>query len=238
MKKKSILRRLFLISLVMISCQLIAGNVKIVKTGVQSVNYDLEGMYVSANVQVELADVKEGECACFIFMNNGHWKDSNLSLDELSELCQKICVGHAFIPETHSSSTQEIEIEIPFAKEYLSGTDSVLYLKAYVVSGKTKSIIAEGDLIKYTPDVSAIRSDMMESAFGIASSIFGAILGAGASGGRGQIPEGHEACSRCRGTGECQACNGSGWVGDDHCPTCYGTKECQLCGGKGYRSGF
>ena len=238
MKKISIMRRLFFISLVMMSCQLFAGNVKIIKTEAQSIQCDLEGMYVLANVQIQLTDIDEGECACFLFMNNGKWEHSNLTPMDLSELSEKICVGNSFLPETHSSSIEDIEIEVPFAKEYLTGNDSAFYLKAYVVSKKTKSIVAEGEMIRYMPDMATTRSEMMESALDFATSIFGAILGAGGSGDSKQIPEGSTQCFKCGGSGQCQTCNGSGWVGDDHCPTCHCTKECQVCGGKGYRSGL
>lgn len=63
--------------------------------------------------------------------------------------------------------------------------------------------------------------------------------GANTSAGKRSVYDGKEGrcepmeCDLCRGTGECEACMGSGAVGAYTCTVCEGTGECPNCDGSG-----
>ena len=45
-------------------------------------------------------------------------------------------------------------------------------------------------------------------------------------------------CVSCKGSGRCNWCKGSGYVGGKKCTWCHGNGICSICNGKGYKTSY
>lgn len=231
------MKRMLLSFVMMTMVGIVQGQVaKVIKTEVKGIDWGFDGMSVNVNVKMQLANVRNEECVCLLLLNNARWNEANMTFEKLRTLNESLCFGGVELPAINASTMKTFGVDVLLEKEYLTGEGSSLYLKAYVLNKRTQKILAEGQTIKYDPDVSALRKEAMGSAIDFATSIFGAILGGGSS--TKDIPEGCSVCSYCRGDGKCSTCSGTGKTSSGVCSSCGGNEYCKFCGGKGYTSGW
>ena len=224
---------LFLFTAILFVTTVWAGKAKVVKTEPTGIDFDLQDMYVTVNVKLQAANIAEDQCGLIVLMNNARWNDTNLSFQKFVELCKKTCFGDADLEAVGAVTTSNIPIVIPIERNLMTGKSETLYLKAYVVDADNEAIIAQGELVEYTPDKEALRQQMIQRSANIAGSLMGAIMSAGGSGGDGSVPDGCKQCSSCGGSGKCRQCMGKGVAYDEKCSWCHdGT--CLSCHGKGY----
>mgnify|MGYP007101837488 CR=1 FL=1 len=205
-----------------------AGNVKIVNTQPAGVDFDFNGMTVAVDVQLQMSNIGTDECGLLVLVKNERWNDANLTFKQLGDLCEKMCVGDAELDGAGTSTTTSVPIVVPIERQFMTGKTDTMYMKAYVVNIKQKTIMAKGELVKYHPDTEQTRQQMVGKATNIAAGIAGSLMSSMSSGGR-SIPDGYKACSSCSGTGKCSSCGGRG----NDCSSC-NHGECRTCNGKGY----
>lgn len=190
-----------------------AGNVKVLKTEYTGADFNLNGAYVTVNVQLLASNVATEECACFVLVKNGLWDGKDMTITKLSKLCKTMCVGEAELEPVSVSKTLDIPIAIPLEREYMTGQDTVLYMKTFVVDFNKKAIVAQGEMIRFNPDTQETREQIYSRAGQIAGSLFGGLLSNSRSDdssyktcpscqGRGYIQNPDHLCSRCDGKGK------------------------------------
>lgn len=197
----------------------LAGNVKIVKTEYTGADFDFSGAYVTVNVKLQASNVAEGECGCFVLLKNERWDGENMTISKLSKLCDALCVGDAELEPVAASKTVDVPISIMLEQSRMTGNDTVLYMKTFVVDFNKKAIIAQGEMIRFNPDTQETRAQMIGKAAEIAGGLFGALLSSGSD---KNIPDGYKKCEACEGKGyergtsyKCEECNGKGYVEKD-----------------------
>lgn len=197
----------------------LAGNVKVVKTEYTGADFDFSGAYVTVNVKLQASNVAEGECGCFVLLKNERWDGENMTISKLSKLCDALCVGDAELEPVAASKTVDVPINIMLEQNRMTGNDTVLYMKTFVVDFNKKAIIAQGEMIRFNPDTQETRAQMIGKAAEIAGGLFGALLSSGSD---KNIPDGYKKCEACEGKGyergtsyKCEECNGKGYVEKD-----------------------
>lgn len=197
----------------------LAGNVKVVKTEYTGADFDFSGAYVTVNVKLQASNVAEGECGCFVLLKNERWDGENMTISKLSKLCDALCVGDAELEPVAASKTVDVPINIMLEQNRMTGNDTVLYMKTFIVDFNKKAIIAQGEMIRFSPDTQETRAQMIGKAAEIAGGLFGALLSSGSD---KDIPDGYKKCEACEGKGyergtsfKCEDCNGKGYVEKD-----------------------
>lgn len=197
----------------------LAGNVKIVKTEYTGADFDFSGAYVTVNVKLQASNVAEGECGCFVLLKNERWDGENMTINKLSKLCDALCVGDAELEPVATSKIIDVPIDIMLERNRMTGNDTVLYMKTFIVDFNKKAIIAQGEMIRFSPDTQETRAQMIGKAAEIAGGLFGALLSSGSD---KDIPDGYKKCEACEGKGyergtsfKCENCNGKGYVEKD-----------------------
>jgi hypothetical protein len=207
----------------------LAGNVKVLKTEYTGADYNLSGPLVTVNVKLQASNVASEECACFVLLKNDKWDDSNMTIPKLSKLCKQMCVGEAELSPVSSTKTIDVPIEIALERQHMTGKDTLFYMKTFVVDFTKEAIIAQGEMIKFSPNTEEARNQMYSRAGEMAGSLLGALF-SGAGGGGSNIPEGYKKCNECDGKGvywlrnsdgtndrqvNCRECRGKGYVEKD-----------------------
>lgn len=211
------------------SMTMMGANVKVLKTQPQAVDFDLMGMYVTVAVQLQLSGIGKEECACVVLMNNDKWNDQNITFQRLVERIESMCVGDTLLNAVKGPATTTLPVIVPIEKQYLTGKDSALYLKAYVVDVKRQNVIAQGQTVRYVPDRQATSNQMIHKAAGIAGKMFGAISGL-TNGFSSALDE----CPDCHGLGTCYYCRDKQSDPDFYCVNCNGKGRCVKCNGTGH----
>jgi hypothetical protein len=221
----------FLITTLLFACiSMMGANVKVLKLQPQGVDFDLQGMYVTVKVQLQLSNVGDEECGCLVLMNNGKWNDQNLTFESLIDKVETMCAGDTLLNATKGPVTATFPMEVPIEREYMTGKDSALYFKAYIVDVKQQRIIAQGQMVRYVPDQQAMKQQMIKSAANIAGGMLGAIFGAGS----GSSSKKDDVCPDCKGDGKCATCRGTKIDTGQLCTRCSVEGNCLKCGGTGH----
>lgn len=211
----------------------LAGEVRVLQTEAVDITFDWNSnLYVQMNVKLQVANTSSEECAVIMVMDNLRWPET-ITINQLVDLIDTRCYEEAFVPIVNGRGQRTVEIVIPLEQKKLSGKGATLYAKAYVFNLKTEKIVSQGTMIEFTPNYEAIREEMMNAALGVAGSLLEGLFGGG-GGSKKDLPKNAETCYRCDGTGECQACNGTGGNYDATCSACHGSGRCSKCDGTGY----
>lgn len=224
MNKKCLFIALFLLACMAVG----AAEVKVLKTTPGELSSDMQGMYANVELQLQVSNVGEEECVCVMLLNNGKWKDDGMTMQRLVDMAEGMCFGDAPIDATNGTTTVTLPVVIPIEKQYMTGNDSALYVKAYIMNVRQKTIVTQGQMVKFVPDRNAMKQQMMQAASGFALDIVGNML---SSSGSKALPEGTKTCPKCQGDGICHKCRR---IPEEmkNCSCSYGT--CMECGGKGY----
>lgn len=205
-----------------------SSNIKIVVKGIST---SLTDVNVDTNIQFSLPDIDKDNCACFILMTNGMWKE-DLSIEEFAQLSRILCHKEFDLSNIlNDNKSGSAEVSLPLLRRGLVGKDSLLYLRAYIINAKSLQVVAKGDFTKFNPGsvLSASHAKGIESSLnttmqgmlleGIVNSLFDDSSSSSSSD--------HE-CSVCGNSNICMACYGY-WDDSDerrNCSHCRGSGRC------------
>ena len=209
-----------------------AGNVKVKKTEVNSFGMDASGVFINAEVTLQVNQIANEKWALVVLMDNNQWSD-DISGAQLSALATKVCYAEKVIP-ANTRGEKTFTVSIPLDEHRLTGRNKELYIKAYVVN-LTKSLVADqGTFLPYTPKAQHMQRQLMretmETLAAAGATLKALGIGTSKSGGSGKGTR----CHYCEGSGKCHYCNGSGKNSNgDNC-MCGGLGKCGYCNGSGY----
>lgn len=126
-----------------------------------------------------------------------------------------------------NTGTGVVEVEVPFstfptkAKEF--------NYACMIIDDDTMDTVADEGPFSFTEiDMKQLLS---QKAMNQAMDFLDFLLGSGSGTGSGS--NSREKCNRCKGSGVCEMCHGTGRYGSSECNACYGNGNCVLCGGRG-----